>query len=161
MKISQISLAALISLSFITGCTPNINPDHYSTDSTQAVSSVTPGVVINTSSVSVSNSGTGWAGTLAGGATGAVLGGSMGQGTGSLLMGIGGALLGGVAGNAAEKKLSSQDATQYIVKLNNGSTISVTQGGQPFAVGTKVLLLSGNPARLIVDPGTGSTNANS
>jgi len=150
MKKWPITLAATASLALLAGCTPNINADNYNTENTQQVSVVQHGVVISTSQVKVSDSKN-WAGTIAGGAAGAVLGSTVGQGSGSLLMGIGGAVLGGLGGNAAEKALSSQTATQYIVQLSNGSTLSVTQGGPILATGTKVLLLEGKPARLIVD----------
>ncbi len=154
MKMWKMSAASLACLGLLVGCTPDISPDYYNTPSTQQVSVVKHGVVISTSQVKVSGGDSefgNWVGTLGGGAAGAVAGSSVGQGSGSLLMGIGGALLGGAVGNKAEAALTSQEATQYIVQLTDGSTVSVTQGGAPLAVGTKVLLLEGNPARLIVD----------
>ena len=157
MKLWPVSLAALASLGLLAGCTPNINADNYDTASTQQVGVVKHGVIVSESQVKVADSGDNWVGTVAGGAAGAVAGSSMGQGSGSTLLGIGGALLGGIAGNAAEKALTSQTGTQYIVQLTDGSTISVTQGGTILATGTKVLLLEGNPARLIVDTTASST----
>src|SRR5262245_3265807 len=116
MKLWHTTLSISLSLVMVAGCTPDISPNTYSTSSTQQVSSVEHGTIINVTQVKVEDSGTQWAGTLAGGAAGAVLGGSMGEGTGSMLLGIGGAVLGGVAGNAAERKLTSQTATQYIIQ---------------------------------------------
>jgi outer membrane lipoprotein SlyB len=153
MKMWQISALSLASLGLMTGCTPNINADYYQTSNTQQVSVVKHGTIVSESQVKVSDSGASntLVGTLAGGAAGAVLGSTVGQGSGSALAAIGGAVLGGIAGSKTEQALSSQMATQYIVQLTDGSTLSVTQGGTPIAVGTKVLLLEGDPARLIVD----------
>ena len=159
MKLWKLTLTGVLSLGVLTGCAPNINADSYETSNTQQVTAVKHGAIISTSQVSVSGSSTpggNWAGTLAGGAAGAVAGSSFGGGSGSALLGIGGAVLGGMAGNAAEQAITSQTATQYIVQLSNGSTISVTQGGTVLPTGTKVLLLEGNPARLIVDTSTSS-----
>lgn len=145
------AVLALASIGLIAGCTPNISPEHYDTSNAQQVSVVKHGTIISVSQVNVSDSGQNLTGTVGGGLAGAVLGSTVGQGSGSALMTIGGAILGGVAGKKAEEALSSQTATQYIVQLTDGSTVSVTQGGPEMAVGTKVLLLEGNPARLIVD----------
>lgn len=153
MKLWQISALGLATLGLLSGCATNINPDYYQTSNTQQVSVVKHGTIISESQVQVSDSGPGntLVGTVAGGAAGAVLGSTIGEGSGSALAAIGGAVLGGLAGSKAEQALSSQTATQYIVQLTDGSTVSVAQGGAPLAVGTKVLLLEGNPARLIVD----------
>lgn len=154
MKNWQFVVLGLTSAAFIAGCTPNINADYYNTSNTQQVNVVQHGVIVSVSQVSVSGSGSDvgdLVGPLAGGAAGAVAGASMGGGNGSTLLGIGGALLGGIAGQKAEQALTSQTASQYIVQLTDGSTVSVTQGGAALAVGTHVLLLEGNPARLIID----------
>ena len=152
-KLSSLEVG-LAALGLLAGCTPNISSDSYNTTDTQHVSQVRHGVIVSISKVKVSGADSkagNWAGTLAGGAAGGVAGSAVGQGTGSALMAIGGALLGGIAGNKAQEAMTTQDATQYIVKLQNGNTVSVTQGGTVLAVGTKVLLLEGDPARLIVD----------
>lgn len=163
MKAWKIAVSSLVAAGLITGCTTNISPDYYQTSNTQQVSIVKHGTVISATAVKVSDSGAGntLTGTIAGGAAGAVLGSTVGQGSGSALMVIGGALLGGIAGSKAEEGLSSQTGYQYIVQLTDGSTVSVTQGGTPFAVGTKVLLLEGNPARLIVDNTVAVSNGTS
>ncbi len=158
-RIKEISSLALISL-ILQGCTPNITPEHYDTTSTQQVSQVQKGVVINTSQVEVSgaNSEAGnWAGILAGGAAGGIAGSMIGEGSASALAAVGGALVGGVVGDKAEEKLTSQKATQYIIQLTNGSTVSVTQGGTSIPVGTHVLVMEGKPARVLVD--TSTTNS--
>lgn len=153
MKAWKVAVLSLASAGLVVGCTPNINSDYYQTSNTQQVSIVKHGTVISASAVKVSDSGAAntLTGTIGGGAAGAVLGSTIGSGSGSALMAIGGAVLGGIAGSKAEEALSSQTGYQYIVQLTDGSTVSVTQGGTPLAVGTKVLLLEGNPARLIVD----------
>jgi outer membrane lipoprotein SlyB len=136
------------------GCTPDISPDNYKTTATQQVSQVQKGVVINVSQVQVSGAnseGGNWAGIVAGGAAGGIAGSMIGQGSASALAAVGGALIGGIVGDKAEDKLTSQKATQYIIQLSNGTTVSVTQGGSLIPVGTHVLVMEGKPARVLVD----------
>lgn len=91
------------------------------------------------------------AGTLIGGIAGGVAGSTIGGGSTAHTLGaVGGALLGGLVGDAAEKGLSSQTGLEYIVKLDNGQVISVTQGtGQALGVGQRCLVLFGNTTRII------------
>ena len=84
---------------------------------------------------------------IAGGVAGSTIGGGN---TAHTLGAVGGALLGGLVGDAAEKGLSSQTGLEYIVKLDNGQVISVTQGtGQALGVGQRCLVLFGNTTRII------------
>ena len=134
-------------------CTPNIGANNYQTGETQQVSSVQKGTIISIETVEVSAGSNGnMAGTLAGGAAGGIAGASIGQGFGSGLAAVGGAVAGGILGNMAEKKLTSQQATRYIIQLTNGTTIAVVQkDNPPLAVGTKVLVIGGKPAQVVVD----------
>ena len=123
-------LSAVCAAVLLAGCADNINSDHYSTDAT--------------------GSGDTTAGTMIGGIAGGVAGSTIGRGRGSALGAVGGALLGGLAGSAAQKGLSSQTGYEYIVKLDNGQAISITQGAaQPLMVGQRCLVLYGNPSRII------------
>lgn len=133
----------------MTACADNINSDHYSTGQTGKVSTVSQCTVISVRAVGV-NSDSG-AGTLIGGIAGGVAGSTIGGGSTAHTLGaVGGALLGGFAGNAAEQGLSSQTGLEYIVKLDNGQIISVTQGtNQALAVGQRCMVLFGSTTRII------------
>ena len=117
----------------LAGCADNINSDHYNTNQAGKVSTVSQCTVLSVRQVGV-NSDSG-AGTLIGGIAGGVAGSTIG---------------GGLVGDAAEKGLSSQTGLEYIVKLDNGQVISVTQGtGQALGVGQRCLVLFGNTTRII------------
>ena len=142
-------LAAILSAGLLAGCADDINSDHYSTSATGKVSTVAQCTVLSVRQVRVDDDDTS-AGTMIGGLAGGVAGSTIGHGRGSALGAVGGALLGGLAGSAAQKGLSSQTGYEYIVKLDNGQAISITQGtSQPLMVGQRCLVLYGNPSRII------------
>ncbi len=138
------SLALLLS-----GCADNINSDHYYTNQTGKVSTVAQCTVLSVRQVGV-NSDSG-AGTLIGGVAGGVAGSTIGGGSTAHTLGaVGGALLGGLVGDAAERGLTSQTGLEYIVKLDNGQVISITQGtGQALGIGQRCLVLFGSTNRVI------------
>lgn len=88
---------------------------------------------------------------MIGGLAGGLAGSTIGHGHSANMLGaVGGALLGGLAGSAAEKGLTSQTGLEYIVKLDNGQVISVTQGtGQALGIGQRCLVLFGSTTRVI------------
>ncbi|MBP3686732.1 MAG: glycine zipper 2TM domain-containing protein [Alphaproteobacteria bacterium] len=142
-------LSAIVSLAMLAGCAENINSDHYSTSQTGKVSTVSQCTVLSVRQVGVNdNSG---AGTMIGGLAGGVAGSTIGSGSTAHTLGaVGGALLGGLVGSAAEKGLTSQTGLEYIVKLDNGQVLSITQGtGQALAVGQRCLVLFGSTNRVI------------
>ena len=137
----------------LTGCAPDISANHYNADQAQKVSEVRHGVITSESQVQVDGSKGNWAGPLIGGAAGAVLGSAIGGGgVGTGLATVGGAAVGGYAGNKTEGALSKQEATRYIIKLANGDSVAVVQkDNPPLSVGTKVQVISGDPAQVVVD----------
>jgi outer membrane lipoprotein SlyB len=139
----------LFATSALMGCQSNINSDHYSTSQTGLVSNVSQCTVLNVRYVGV-NSDSG-AGTLVGSIAGGIAGSTIGGGsTANTLGAVGGALLGGFVGSASEKGLSSQTGVEYILKLDNGQVISITQGTRDtLSVGQRCLVLFGNPSRVI------------
>ena len=88
---------------------------------------------------------------MIGGLAGGVAGSTIGHGYSANALGaIGGALVGGLVGSAAEKGLTAQTGLEYIVKLDNGQVISITQGtGQALGVGQRCLVLFGSTNRVI------------
>jgi outer membrane lipoprotein SlyB len=154
-KLSLIAIAALP----LMACAPNLSPEQYSASDTQQANQVLKGVIISTSQVEVSGSksdAANWVGPIAGAVAGGLAGSMIGQGTASDLAAVGGAVAGGVIGDKAQQKLTSQTATQYIIQLAGGNTISVTQGGTVLPTGTKVLVIEGKPTRVIPDTTTHS-----
>ncbi len=143
-------ILSLATLPFLmTACASNINSDHYDTNATGKVSTVSQCTVMSVRQVGV-NSDSG-AGTLVGGLAGGVAGSTIGRGSSANALGaVGGALIGGLVGDMAEKGLTSQTGLEYILKLDNGQVISITQGtGQALGVGQRCMVLFGNPSRVI------------
>ena len=91
------------------------------------------------------------AGTAIGGIAGGIAGSQIGGGhTAHQLGAVGGAILGGFAGNAAQEGLTSQQGYEYIVRLDNGNTVSTTQGADVLLnPGQRCQIIFGNPARII------------
>jgi outer membrane lipoprotein SlyB len=65
---------------------------------------------------------------------------------------VGGALLGSLVGTAAERASANTDAVEYIIRKTDGELVSVTQRDQvPIPLGTSVLVITGNQARVVPD----------
>jgi outer membrane lipoprotein SlyB len=61
-------------------------------------------------------------------------------------------LVGGLAGTTVEHVTGDTTAFEYIVRKPNGDLVSVTQKDKtPLALGQKVLVISGNQARVVPD----------
>lgn len=143
----------ILSCLTVAACTPNISASNYQVDTIGRAQTIRYGKIMQVNVVQVaSDSGVG---TLAGAAAGATAGSFIGGNSRvNLLGGIGGAVLGGLAGSAIEGKSSGQQALQYIVKLENGQSLSVVQGlDNPLRVGQRVMVLSGTGAsdRVVAD----------
>lgn len=137
----------------LTACANNISTDRYQTSATGKINSVQEGVIINVRSVSVATEN-GGVGTIAGGIAGGVLGNSVGGSSVAHTLGaVGGAVLGGALGAKAQEGLSRQSGYEYVVKLDSGRAITLTQGADVrFSVGQPVYVLDadyGDRARII------------
>lgn len=99
-------------------------------------------------------SGTSALGGTAGAAVGATAGSALGGGVRSNIVGaVGGAVIGGIAGAAIESSATKQTGMEYVVETENGNLMTIVQGKDPlFTQGSKVLVLYGNPSRIITDP---------
>jgi outer membrane lipoprotein SlyB len=89
-------------------------------------------------------------GAAAGGVAGGVAGSAVGQGRGSAVVGVLGAVAGGVAGNVIEKKATTKDALEILVKLDSGEMRAIVQEADvAFQPGQRVrLLTSGGVTRV-------------
>ncbi|WP_305807003.1 glycine zipper 2TM domain-containing protein [Stenotrophomonas sp. YIM B06876] len=142
-----------ISLAFV-GCANTTDPSTYSVGSVGQVNRSVPGTIISARPVTI-NTNTGTGGSV-GGVAGAVAGSSIGGGTRANALGaVGGAVAGALVGSAIEQNGARQPGMEYVVSTSNGTLLTVTQGSEPrFQENDKVIILYGNPARVIRDPRT-------
>ncbi|ELC2813573.1 hypothetical protein ABL142_001596 [Salmonella enterica] len=145
-------LVIMVSAILITGCVPNVSPDSYSVGSVGEVNRTVSGTVISARAVNID--GTSGLGATTGAAAGAAGGSAIGGGARSNIAGaVGGALVGGIVGAVVENSATKQAGMEYVIQTNNGNLMTVVQGASPmFIVGDKVLILYGNPSRVIKDP---------
>jgi len=137
-------IAAVLSataLAMGAGCA-SYAPSDYRTSEARSVENVAYGTVESVRPVQI-NEDHAPVGTIAGAAVGGLLGNTIGHGNGRGVATILGALGGGLAGNAIEHKATEQNGEEVIVRLDNGSTIAVTQGAQGFERGQRVRVLTG------------------
>lgn len=139
----------------LTACAPSFSPDTYSASAVQQANKVERAVVIGFRQVKISTNGT--VGAVSGGAAGGILGSQADLiGVNSALGTVGGSAVGGLLGTWIEHVTSDTEGWEYIVRKSNGDLLSVTQKEtRPLAIGQKVLVITGNQARIIPDYSTG------
>lgn len=143
MKSITIAAAALLAAAALAGCATS-GPGDYSYRETRGVESVSYGRVESVRPVRL-NEDHAPVGTIAGAAIGGIAGSTLGHGAGGAVATILGAVGGGLAGNAIEHSATAQNGEEIVVRLDNGQTIAVVQGGfQDFAAGQRVRVLSGS-----------------
>ena len=141
---------AVAALSVLGACTADIGANQYDSSSVGSVTRAVKGKIISVRHVTVRDDDRS-TGTTIGGVAGGLAGSQIGKGsTAGVLGAVGGALLGGVAGNLAQSELSSQGGYEYVIQLENGGVVSVTQG-------TDVILNIGQPCMVIY--GNGNSRA--
>lgn len=150
MKKALISIIAMMVI-LLTGCGRDVSPNTYQAGEIGVASKVLQGVIIAQRAVAIdaSNNVGGLAGTAAGAAGGSAIGG----GTRANIVGaIGGAVVGGIAGQAIDKAANRKKGMEYIIRLKNGSTISVAQAQDlHLAVNQRVLVIYGATTRVVPD----------
>ncbi|MCC2646001.1 MAG: hypothetical protein K0R02_66 [Rickettsiaceae bacterium] len=163
MKQSKISIIFLCIVSFlVTSCASDIQSNAYDSASVGEASFTYQGVVISARKVVVrpeslekNQTGIG-VGALAGG----VAGNQFGKGGGNLAATVGGAVLGGVAGAFAERKLKTQEAMEYTVKLTNGQILTTVQGlDNILQIGQAVMVITSHNGRSRIIPDNSGTQA--
>lgn len=137
------STLLFLSAALILGGCANTSGEVYSRDQAMRERTVQQGVVESVRDVTLEGTKSG-VGTVAGGALGGLAGSNIGGGRGSIAGAIVGAVLGGVAGNTLEEKTTRETGQELTIRLDNGRTISVVQGGtERFEPGERVRVLSG------------------
>lgn len=156
MKLSTMKLilvAGVVSLS-VTACTTSLSSGTYTTSGATQMQQAVSGTVVSARLVEVANDQN-TVGTLTGAALGGIAGSQIGGGTASNVAGgIGGAVIGGLIGNQVEKQITKQTAMEYVVKLRNGSMVSVVQDPNPtFYRGQRVMVVYGGGRPRVIPAG--------
>jgi len=140
-----------ISVAALVGCTPDYSPNTYAANAVQQANKVEPGVIIGFREVAIRANGT--VGAVTGGAAGGILGSQAGASAfGTALAAVGGTAVGSVVGTAVEHASGDTTGWEYIVRKPSGDLLSLTQREpQPLPIGQKVLVITGNQARIIPD----------
>lgn len=143
------TLALLSFTALLAACQADIGSNQYGTSSVRTAAAASPCSVISVRQVSVKSDNN--MGALAGALVGGVGGYGIGSGSTAHNLGaVGGALLGGYAGDKAQGVLSSQTGYEYVVRLDNGQVMTLTQGTDVLlSPGQRCMILLGNPSRLI------------
>jgi outer membrane lipoprotein SlyB len=164
MKKFLMLITLVIPAFILTGCYSDYGSDEYSGATAGQAQNVRFGTIAATNPVTIEDQSNQGIGMLAGAAAGAILGSRLGTGsTANALGGIGGGLAGGAAGSAAGKAIGKQNGMQYIVKLDDGSALSIVQAPQPaLSVGQRVMVLTGSDGRdrVLADNTANTTTTN-
>lgn len=149
----------LLLLSFLTigsglvlcGCVHNVSPNTYTHGEVGVASRVNKGKIIAKRVVKIeATSGVGGvAGAVGGAAAGSMIGASTATG---IVGATGGAVVAGVVGHELDKAINRRTGYEYIIKLDDGKTISITQERSvELTVGQKVLVIYGAMTRVVPD----------
>ena len=148
---SALTIALVLIVSLLTGCGQDVSTNTYQAAEVGVASKVLYGVIIAQRPVAIDASNN--IGGLAGAGAGAVGGSAIGGSARSNIVGaIGGAVAGGIAGQAIDKAANRKKGMEYIIRLKDGSTISVTQAQDlHLAVNQHVLVIYGATTRVVPD----------
>ncbi len=146
MRRPILAIATALTLS---GCAHSTHGGFQRVSSGYAIATET-GVVVSKRDVETSSGGTGLGATIgafAGGIAGSQIGPSRsrrsyrrGSSAASVLGAFGGVIIGGLIGAAIENDLSRQVGTEYVVKLDDGSLVTIVQGDRTLVPGQSVFL---------------------
>ena len=138
-------------LAGLVGCGPDYSPNTYGSNAVQQANKVESAVVVGFRQIKITASGT--IGAVSGGAAGGVLGAQAEpSGIVSALGAVGGTVVGGIVGTTVEHVAGDTTGWEYIVRKANGDLLSVTQREPtPIPLGQKVLVITGNQARIVPD----------
>jgi outer membrane lipoprotein SlyB len=142
---AQLALALAIVLTPLAACAPTNTNTTYAANEIGRTADVTYGVIVSMRPVTVQAQNTG-IGALGGAAVGATAGSFIGRNDvrANILGAVAGGLVGAVAGNAVEKSVNTGDAVEFIIRQDDGSTVSVVQTNEDgFRPGDRVVLTRG------------------
>ena len=135
----------------LTGCAESLSPSSYSHNEVGQANRAVPAKIVSMRPVTIEdNTGAGGlVGAAAGATAGSLIGGSD---TAHILGGIGGAVAGGLVGNEVEKGISRKHGTEYVLRVKNGSYVTITQLEElNLYVGQHVMIIYGNKVKIVPD----------
>ncbi|MGD2133458.1 MAG: glycine zipper domain-containing protein [Maricaulaceae bacterium] len=141
--------AVLLSTVSLSACAGGMGTGTYSRSQVGQVGRVEAGQIVQARPVTIegTKSGVGsTAGVIAGGALGSEAGGDR---TGQIVGGVAGAVVGGLIGAAVEEGVTRQAGYSYVVQLQSGDMVTVTQADpQPLQPGQPVWVEYGPRTRV-------------
>jgi outer membrane lipoprotein SlyB len=147
------STAVLLAVSLVLGvaaCAPVNTNTTYNANDIGRTASISYGVIVSMRAVEIQGPQSG-VGTVGGAVAGGVAGSYIGHGDprAGVLGVIGGAIIGGIAGNAIERSATTGQAVEFIIRQDDGQTISVVQTNEDnFHPGERVVLTRGARTRI-------------
>ena len=131
------------------GCGPRNTNSTYTAADIGRSAQVSYGVIVSMRQVTVQGGSSG-VGTFGGAAAGATAGSFIGGDPRSRILGaIGGAIIGGLTGTAVEGAATGGQAMEFIIREDNGQTISVVQTNEEaFQPNERVVLTRGARTRI-------------
>jgi outer membrane lipoprotein SlyB len=143
MKKLFLSLVVLSFVSMLSACAQQQSQNAYNDNEVGKQTDIEFGVIKAVKHVKVQAQSS-EIGTLGGAAVGGVGGSEFGNGKGAILTTIAGAIAGGFAGSAAENALNNKVGIQYVIKKENGKTVSIVQNidkdDKPLHIGQRVMI---------------------
>jgi outer membrane lipoprotein SlyB len=146
-SLSLLTVAALAAITGLAGCAAPQAANHYARQEARMVHQVYLGVITEVREVVIDGTPTGQ-----GAAAGAVLGGIPGAQSGNATRAAIGGVFGSLLGQGIEGAASKSKGLELLVKLDSGSSVSVTQevDGLNYAPGQRVRVLSMNGSARVV-----------
>mgnify|MGYP002823425309 CR=1 FL=1 len=136
-------VAAAGLMAFAAACASPSSESVYQGSEVGRQTNVQFGQVVSSRPIEVQGEPTGFGG-IVGGVLGGIGGSGIGGGTGRDLAAAGGAALGALLGNYAEQQISNRQGVEYLIVLENGRSVTVSQtlnSGDPvFQPGTRVVV---------------------
>ena len=147
---SLVGAMLVVTLLGLAGCAPTNTNTTYGAADIGRTQNVSYGVIVSMRPVIVQSEPTG-VGTVAGAVAGATAGSLIGRNDAraNVLGAVGGAIVGGVAGTMVEHAASTGTAMEFIIREDNGNTISVVQTNENnFQPGERIVLTRGARTRI-------------
>jgi len=142
-------LAALLAVLLFSGCASYGGYQSVPSSSVGAVQRVQQGEVIATRTVVIDGQATA-RGQSSGAIIGSAAGQTLGEGSGRILAAAGGGVLGGIVGGMVEKQLTTRQAQELTVELEDGRRIVVIQEQRNAG------FLEGDQVKVTIGPSGGS-----
>jgi len=153
MKKLTLLVFIVVNAALLCSCAQNVSPNTYTTGEVGVVSRVKHGIIIAKRVIDIDNkSGLGGPTGVAGGAVAGSMIGASSNTSAHILGGVGGAVVGGVVGHAVDKAVNHHAGYEYIIKLDDGKTVSVVQEKSvQLTLKQHVLVIYGAMTRVVPD----------